>query len=167
MIYLDFLYIPLDYYSTLTRKEKIFEICIPALIAISSCILELRGYVIQLRFIEKFIPYAEILLGFILTALSVLVSSDKFRNTASKFPSGRSIRNVPVSLYRTLIAEFSYVILISALIITAYFIAQAIPFKVSMIVAVVMNGLFIILSFNLLFSTIRVISNLYFTQCKT
>lgn len=165
-MYIEFLYIPLDYLSILSRKERIFELILPVLLALGSCVCEIRGMKIQLNYIEKFIPYAEILLGFILTALSVLVSSNKFKELASKYPSGKAIRNVPVSLYRVLIAEFSFVILTAALIIIVYFIANAIPLNVPWVCALILNGLFICVSFTLMFSTIRVIANLYFTQSK-
>lgn len=165
-MYLEFLYIPLDYLSILSRKERLFELFLPLLLAGGSCVCEIYGMRVQLKYIDKFIPYAEILLGFILTALSVLVSSDKFKKLASNYPSGKNIRNVPVSLYRVLVAEFSFVILTAALIIAAYFIANAIPLYVPWIYALIVNGLFISVSFTLLLSTIRVIANLYFTQSK-
>ncbi|MDE6269015.1 MAG: hypothetical protein K2M04_08040 [Muribaculaceae bacterium] len=166
-MYFEFLYIPLDYLSTLSRKERLFEIILPMLLAGGSCFCEIRGMNIQLNYIEKFIPCAEILLGFILTALSVLVTSDKFKVLVNNYPSGKTIRNVPVSLYRVLITEFSFAILTAALIIVTYFIAKAIPLDVPWFFALIANGLFISVSFSLLFSTIRVVTNLYFMQSKT
>lgn len=165
-MYIEFLYIPLDYLSTLSRKERLFELILPMLLTGGSCFCEIRGMKVQLDYIEKFVPCAEILLGFILTALSVLASSEKFKSSANNYPSDKRIRNVPVSLYRVLIAEFSFVILIAALIILAYFIAKAIPLNVPWYLALIANGLFISMSFSLLFSTIRVVANLYFTQSK-
>lgn len=165
-MYFEFLYLPLDYFSTLTRRAKFFEFAIPLILAILSCILEYKHNGIQLSYINKFVNYAEIVLGFILTALSIIVSSDKFKTAASKFPSRKEIRHVPVSLYRVLITEFSFIILNAALIITSYFIALAIPIKITNLLAIILNGLFIMLSFTLLFSTIRAITNLYYTQLK-
>lgn len=165
-MYLEFLYIPLDYLSTLSRKERLFEIILPLLLAIGSCFCEVNGKYVQSQYIENFVPCAEILLGFTLTALSILASSDKFKASSQNNPSGKCIRNVPVSLYRVIMAEFSFVILIAALIIVAYFIAKAIPLVVPWYLALIINGFFISVSFSLLFSTIRVIANLYFTQSK-
>lgn len=165
-MYIEFLYIPLDYLSTLSHKERLFELNLPLLLAVGSCLCEIHGMNIQLKYIENFIPCAEILLGFTLTALSILASSDKFKASSQNYPSGKCIRNVPVSLYRVIMAEFSFVMLIAALIIVAYFIAKAVPLVVPWYLALITNGFFISVSFSLLFSTIRVIANLYFTQSK-
>lgn len=165
-MYLEFLYIPLDYISILNNKERFFEYGIPLALGIGSSICEFASAGIQLSYIGLFIPFAEILLGFMLTALALIVSSEKFKSLASKHPSSKTIRNVSISLYRVLVVEFSYIILVSAFLIACYFIAQAIPIGLPLTFATVINSAFVILSISLLFSTIRAIANLYFTQSK-
>lgn len=163
-MYLEFLYIPLDYLSTLSKTERWFDFLAPSFLGIGSMYFDYHSPGIQLDFIKDFIQFAEILLGFVLAAFALLVSSEKFKSVANSYSTKRTIRGVPVSLYRVLVANFAHLILASTLAVLFYFISKAFPIEVPFMLARIINGAFIAFSFSIILCTIRAISNLYFTQ---
>ena len=71
-MYLDFLYIPLDYFSVLNKKEIRFEVHIPLAIGIASlCYSSCANQNSQYIFIQGVMQFIETLLGFTLAALTL------------------------------------------------------------------------------------------------
>lgn len=166
-MYLEFLYIPLDYLSTLTKAERWFDFIIPSILGVGSIYFDCQSPGIQLTYIKDFIPFDEILLGFVLAAFALIASSEKFKTIANSYPSQRKIRGVSVSLYRVLVANFAYLILAATLVVLLYFISKAIPIEMPFILARIINGVYIAYTFSIILCTIRAIFNLYFTQVSS
>lgn len=87
-MYLEFLYVILDYFSVLTKKEKRFEWGLPILLGGISLYLYV-GDSMQYNFIKNIIEFIGVLLGFTLTALTLILSSERIKSNTQKHPTDR------------------------------------------------------------------------------
>ena len=80
-MYLEFLYIFIDYFSILKRRVLLFEWGFPVM-AGATCMVLSYAFDInnQYAIIEKSFGYVGTLLGFTLAALTLLLSSDKMKD---------------------------------------------------------------------------------------
>ena len=88
-MYLEFLYVILDYFSVLTKKEKRFEWGLPILLGGISLYLYI-GDSMQYNFIKNIIEFIGVLLGFTLTALTL--------NTLNASIKSENRKNVAIEL---------------------------------------------------------------------
>lgn len=107
-MYLDFIYVILDYFSTLTKKEKWFEWGIPIFLSVVGGIICVSfNLLIQYDIIKEIITFLGVLLGFTLASLTLLLSNDKVRTSTQQYPTQRKIRGKAISLY-TLIPQYKF-----------------------------------------------------------
>src|SRR5574344_1799694 len=159
-IYCEFIYIILDYHSILEKKEKQFEICIPILIGIASFIYTIFINNIQYQFINSIISFIGILLGFTLAAFTLLLSNERIEQKTLKYQMERKIRGKTVSLYKMLVINYSYLIIIETFLCIIYYVTLLFQNLTSGIYNDVVNSIFIMLVFHVLFGTVRTITNL-------
>lgn len=161
-MYLDFLYIPLNYFSVLNKKEIRFEVHIPLAIGIASlCYSTCANQNSQYIFIQGVMQFIETLLGFTLAALTLLLSNDHMEERTKNFVTKRKKRNKPISMYELLILQFSHLIVVEALLCIAYYIANLFQIFPSQIVVMIANTLFIFVVFHTMLATIRAVSCIY------
>ena len=114
-MYLEFLYVILDYFSVLTKKEKRLEWGLPILLGGISLYLYV-GDSMQYDFIKNIIGFIGVLLGFTLTALTLILSSERIKSNTQKHPTDRKIRRKTISLYRLIVVSFTYLITMESLL---------------------------------------------------
>lgn len=167
-MYLEYLYVILDYHSTLNRKERMFEHWLPFIIGILSLSISLyNNDNSQYIFIKNFLPFIATLLGFALAALALLISNNNIENKTKDFMTKRKIRGKNISMFRLIVVSYSYLIILSALLCILFYIASLFPYISIGIWCVIPNTIFIIGIFNILFATIRTISMLYFILTRS
>lgn len=166
-MYCEFLYIILDYFSILDKREKRFELYIPFAIGIGSLIYTIFiDNNTQYVFINNTISFIGTLLGFTLAALVLLLSSERIEQSTKKISTEKKVRGKSVSLYRIIVIYYSYLITCETLLCALYYIASLFPNLTTGVYNDIMNTLFIMAFFHLLFETIRAVTNIYFMTIK-
>lgn len=165
-MYFEFLFIFFDYFKTINRKIFCFELGIPIILG-SFCILlsffKPQDIVIE-DFIKDSISILGVLLGFTLTALTIFVSGGNNQiNKTKEFMTDYFIDKARISLYRLLIINYSYLIIVEAILCICYFIGKLFSPLCSHTTSNVLNSLYIIGVCHILFLTIRSITDLYLT----
>ncbi len=160
-MYIDFLYIPLDYFSVLSKKETRFEVLIPLLIGIVGLCCSVTNTNVLYHFIQEVMQFLETLLGFTLAALTLLLSNAHMEEKTKNFVTKRKKRSKPISMYELLIVQFSYLIIVETFLCVAYYVAALFPIYIGTIAVMIMNTLFVFMTFHVLFATIRAISCIY------
>lgn len=161
-MYLEFLYIIVDYFSTLDRKIVIYEWLIPMLLGIGAWVGSYFFNVNLYNIIQEAIPIVVTLLGFTLATLTLFLTGNSKVEQAKKYITAKTIQGKKISLYRFLVITYSYLIILEAILCIGYYIAKLFPFIDNYYVCTTINAVFIILVINLFFSTIRSITDLYF-----
>ena len=165
ILYLEF-FIPIgDYFSTIKKNEIIFEWLIPLLLSIGfyfglssemsfEKIVEFNGYVIN---------SLAILIGFSITCLTILSTSNNHNITELKNGmSERKIGNKNICLFQLIYITFSFSLFMELFTLTYdlmyYLLYSAVTEK---IFAKATFTVSIFLVFNIIFLTIRNITNFY------
>lgn len=162
-MYLEFLYVILDYLSTLTKKERRFEWGMPILLGgLGATICLYKNPSIQYELIKDIIAFLGILLGFTLASLTLLLSNDNVKSSTQQYPTQRKIRGKAISLYRLIVISFSYLIIMETILCSLYYIGKLFSSFYMEWWSMIPNTIFIILTFNTLLTTIRTTAMLYF-----
>lgn len=166
-MYLEFIYIIIDYFSTLDRRTVIYEWLIPIVIGVVGGIMSyIFEDVLLYDIIENSIQIIVTLLGFTLATLTLFLTGNSKVEETKKYLIPKKIRGKNISLYRFIIISYSYLIVLETILCIGYYIAKLFPYIDNVYTCLIINTLFIILMFNLLFTTIRSISDLYFIITK-
>ena len=84
-MYLDFLYVILDYFSTLTKNERRFEWGIPIIFGMVGVVVCLFiNPQMQYDLIKEIVTFLGILLGFTLASLTLILSNDNVKSTTQQ-----------------------------------------------------------------------------------
>lgn len=162
-MYLDFLYVILDYFSTLTKSERIFEWGIPSILGVLGAVIcLLDNPQMQYDLIKEIVPFLGTLLGFTLASLTLLLSNDNVKSTTQQCSTERKIRGKTISLYVLVVVSFSYLIIMETILCVLYYMGRLFNDFDFGKWAIIVNAIFIILSFNILLATIRTTTMLYF-----
>lgn len=162
-MYLDFIYVILDHFSTLNKNEKWFEWGIPIFLSVVGVIVYVCfNPLIQYDIIKEIIPFLGVLLGFTLASLTLLLSNDKVKNSTQQYMTERKIRGEKISLYKLIVVSFSYLIIMETVLCTSYYIGKLFSCFYIGQCSTIPNTIFIMLAFNTLLSTIRTTTMLYF-----
>lgn len=166
-MYLEFIYIIIDYFSTLDRRTVIYEWLIPIVIGVVGGIMSyIFEDVLLYDIIENSIQIIVTLLGFTLATLTLFLTGNSKVEETKKYLIPKKIRGKNISLYRFIIISYSYLIVLETILCIGYYIAILFPYIDNVYTCLIINTLFVILMFNLLFTTIRSISDLYFIITK-
>lgn len=162
-MYFEFLFVIGDYFSTLTKRVAIYEWGIPVVLGITSGILSyLNEANLLYDVIQSTVPIIATLLGFTLAALTLFLTGNSKIEEAKKYMTEKKVSGKRISLYKLIVISYSYLILIETILCIGYYIGILFPFISNMYVCVGINTIFIVLMLNVLFSTIRSITDLYF-----
>ncbi len=165
-MYLEFLYIFIDYLVILKKRVLFFEWGLPAIIGVVCMVLS-YGFCInsQYAIIDKSFGYVGTLLGFTLAALTLLLSIDKMKE-AKEYKIDRIIHNRQATLYDLIIISYTYLIVVEGILCLSFFIARMFDFLYIEKIAIALNAIYIVLLFNVLLATIRTITDMYFILIK-
>ena len=167
-MYLEFLYVIIDYHSTLDKKERKFEYWLPFIIGILSLSVSLyKNDNSQYTFIIDILPFIATLWGFTLAALALIISNNSIEHKTKDFMTKRKIRGKTISMFRLIVVSYSYLIILSTLLCILFYVASLFPNVSIGEWCVIPNTIFIIGIFNILFATIRTISMLYFILTRS
>ena len=162
-MYFEFLFVIGDYISTLTKRVAIYEWGIPVVLGIASGVLSyLNDTNLLYNVIQSAVPIIATLLGFTLAALTLFLTGNSKIEDAKKYKTEKKISGKKISLYKLIVVSYSYLILIETILCIGYYIGILFPFINNVYVCVGFNTIFIVLMLNVLFSTIRSITDLYF-----
>lgn len=117
------------------------------------------------EFICEVIGIISVLLGFTLAALTLFLTNSQIERT-KEYTTDKSIRGKNVSLYRLLIINYSYLIVVESILCICFYTGKLFSAFIPYTLSTILNSLFIILVFNILLMTIRTISDLYFIISK-
>ena len=166
-MYLEFIYIIVDYSLTLNRRIFLYEWVIPFAIGITAGVLSfLYSDTLLYDIIENSVQIIVTLLGFTLATLTLFLTGNSKIEETKKYIIPKKIRGKNISLYRFIVISYSYLIILETLLCIGYYIAKLFPYMTNVYACLIINILFISLMLNLLFTTIRSITDLYFIITK-
>jgi hypothetical protein len=125
-IYGEWLIPVVDYYKTIKRNERNFEIITPLFISIITTTIYFF-YGDSLRALMKLrdiLPNAlAILIGFTISCITILVSSDNetIRILKTTDSDNRFVRNKLISMYQWMLINFVYILIIQVFLLTFIF----------------------------------------------
>jgi hypothetical protein len=156
-----------DYFSLLSKKEASFEFIPPCIIGIIAFIYSFNGLSLY-EVVVEIVHILEVLLGFLLAALAlfVTINTEKVK-LLKEYKVDKHIigETENINLYRYVIIEFSYLIFVVTALCIGYLIGLIIPYS-NDIFASVINSIFIIISFHVLFAIVRTLTSLSFILQK-
>lgn len=156
-----------DYFSLLSKKEASFEFILPFIIGIIAFIYSFYGLSLY-EVVVEIVHILEVLLGFLLAALAlfVTINTEKVK-LLKEYKVDKHIigETENINLYRYVIIEFSYLIFVVTALCIGYLIGLIIPYGKD-IFASVINSIFIIISFHVLFAIVRTLTSLSFILQK-
>lgn len=162
-MYFEFLFVIGDYISTLTKRVALYEWGIPVVLGITSGVLSyLNDDNLLYNVIQSAVPIIATLLGFTLAALTLFLTGNSKIEDAKKYMTEKKVAGKKISLYKLIVISYSYLILIETILCIGYYIGILFPFVNNTYVCVGINSIFIVLMLNVLLSTIRSITDLYF-----
>ena len=164
---MEFLFVIVDYFSTLNKRTAFYEWGIPLIIGITSGILSfINNDKVPYNIIQNSVPIIATLLGFTLAALTLFLTGNSKLEESKNFITNKKILGKPISLYQLIVISYSYLILIETILCISFHIASLFPYINNQYFCTIANTIFIIAMFNTLFVTIRSISDLYFIITK-
>ena len=160
-MYLDFLYVIVDYFSILTKPEKWFEWGIPFFLGgitlvISLCVSS------QIQYDLIIVDFLKEAMGFTLASLTIILSNSSVEEATKKYYTEREIRGKKANFYRLLVVSFSYLIIMETILCLLYYIGSLFRGLCLGEAVFVPNTIFIVFAFNILLATIRTTAMLYF-----
>lgn len=162
-MYFEFIFVIVDYISTLTKRVALYEWGIPVVLGITSGVLSyLKDANLLYNVIQSAVPIIATLLGFTLAALTLFLTGNSKIEDAKKYMTEKKVSGKRISLYKLIVISYSYLILIETILCIGYYIGSLFPFIYNIYVCVSLNTIFIVLMLNVLLSTIRSITDLYF-----
>lgn len=168
-MYLEYLILIFDYFKTISKKNFLFEVITPLILGIGiACVFYFYpSWLNTSRFVDNSINIIGVLLGFTLAIVTFFVASDnsnieKTKNYFTEYYIGTR----KVSLYRLLIINYSYLIIIEAFICIGFLIGGLFYFSLPFVFQILMKGIYIILVLHVFLLTIRSITDLYLVLTK-
>lgn len=165
-MYCEFIFILIDYFSSLNKRIAIYEWVIPIVLSVVIGLSAIYFDNIKLPYevIKELIVFITTLLGFTLAALTLFLTG-KIEKT-KKYLTDKVIRGKNISLYRLTVISYSYIIIIETFLCLSFFVSKAINLTIDSYVALSINCFFFALTFNALLATIRTITDLYLIIIK-
>lgn len=165
-MYLDFLLVIADYFSILNKRIAIYEWGVPIILGITSGVFAIYNDVSLYSVVQNSVPVIATLLGFTLAALTLFLTGNSKMEEAKIYITNKKILGKPISLYRLIVVNYSYLILVETILCISFYIASLFPYVSNHFVCTIVNSVFIIVMFNSFFTTIRSITDLYFIITK-
>lgn len=164
-MYKSFLILINDYILTV-RKNAIFDIIIPLLLAIVCGYLISQGLLnIDKSFLSNILSVLGIIAGFSVTAVALLSTTDSVNvNRLKEKKTGITVDGLEISVFRRFYILISYSVLISFIAILINTISYLIPWSklISFNWIIILKALNLWMIFHIFFINIRNITSLYF-----
>lgn len=164
-MYKSFLILINDYILTV-RKNAIFDIVIPLLLAIiCGCLISKELLNIDKSFLSNILSVLGIIAGFSVTAVALLSTTDSTNvNRLKEKKTGITVDGLEISVFRRFFILISYSVLISFITILINIIGYLIPWSrlISFNWIIILKALNLWLIFHIFFINIRNITSLYF-----
>ena len=137
-MYLEFLFVIVDYFSTLNRRIAIYEWGIPIFIGITSGVLSMKyNNEVLYNIIQNSVPIIATLLGFTLAALTLFLTGNSKIEETKNFITKKKISGKPISLYRLIIVSYSYLILVETILCVGFYIASLFPYNTNLYICII------------------------------
>ena len=170
-LYMEWLFIVVDYYLTTKGKELIYEIGVPIIVSLLvTVIYSLHGLVFYaLEGLSNVLPTVmSFLIGFTVMLITLLMTiSGQGVTVLKETKSNKTLRNKNLTLYQCLLIQFSHVLFSEVVLMLLVFLylfwnGLGIP----MLIAAFILFVQVYQVLNILLSIIRGVSNLYFSFFK-
>lgn len=166
-MYLEYLLLIIDYFKTLSKKSVIFEIITPIVFGIIIVFLLFKKLLHTSSFLNYSMNFIGVLLGFTLAIITFLVASDNENiQKTKKHITEHQINKKNVSLYRILVINYSYLIVIETFVCLSFLIGSLIYYSFPFIIQIICKTIYIILVLHILSATIRTSTDLYLVLSK-
>ena len=110
-MYIEFLFIVADYFSTLNKRIAFYEWGIPILLGIVGGVLSfIHNDKVLYTIIQSSVPIIATLLGFTLAALTLFLTGNSKIEEAKSYLTDKKISGKTISLYRLVVVNYSYLI---------------------------------------------------------
>ncbi len=168
-MYREFIFLIFDYFKTIKKNVFYYEWVMPFIIGIM-CFLSLKFHWLRTDyslFINSSVSLLGVLLGFSIMVITILTTSNNVNiENIKKTLTDYIISNERISLYRLLLVNYSYLIIIEALVLVAYFISLLFFSNFCHTVKLVLFSLYVVSIIHILLLTIRNITDFYFIITK-
>lgn len=165
-MYIEFIFVIIDYFSTLNRKSFIYEWGVAIIIGLISAYGDVLGKINMHTLINSAHGFVTTLLGFTLAALTLFLTNNTTIDNLKKIITPKQIRGKHISLYKLLLINFSYSIIIESILCIGFYVGGVLCFIDSLYICFIANSIYIICLFNILLLTIRCITDLYLILSK-
>lgn len=166
-MYIEFLFVIADYFSTLDKRSFIYDWGIAIFIGCASALGNLVGKIDLYVFVNNAHSFITTLLGFTLAALALFLTNNATIDNLKKIITTKTIRGENISLYKLLLINFSYSIIVESILCIGFYIGGIFSFIDSLYIPIIINSIYVICLFNILLLTIRCITDLYLILSKT
>lgn len=168
-MYREFIFLIFDYFNTIKKNVFYYEWVIPFVIGVM-CFVLLNFNWLKTDyslFINSSVSLLGVLLGFSIMVITILTTSnndniEKIKKTLTDY----IISNEKISLYRLLLVNYSYLIIIEALVLVAYFISLLFFSSFCHTLKLFLFSFYVITIIHILLLTIRNITDFYFIITK-
>ena len=165
-MYCEFIFILIDYFSTINKRIIVFEWGIPLIIGCLTWYFTIcsDNEAILYESLSNISSFLTTLLGFSIAALTLFITGNVEKT--KKYSTNISIRGKNISLYRLTVISFSYLIIIESLLCFCYYVSISLNVTLDKYTATLVNCMFITFTCNTLLTTIRTITDLYLIISK-
>ena len=158
-MYLEFLFVLVFYYTTLSWRDVLFEIVIPILISVLFYFFgQDTG---QSVLIADSINFSRILLGFSMASLALFLTKNGNLGETKDYMTKRKLMGKPVSLYKYVVLSFTYLIIVLCLLQVAYFLCSMFGYYLDSMTVSLMKAAYVFILFHIVLATIRAITETY------
>jgi len=170
-MYLEFLILISDYLKTITKRIFLFEWILPLILSISIFFLLYYGKTLGVAdaFKNNSINLLGILVGFSITIITILTTGQS-RNLEEikKTKTKTIINNKPISLYRLLLINFTYSVVIEVFLIIIFLTYPLINqnIEISRLFKLVVFSTLVFMIIHILLLTIRNLTDFYLILTK-
>lgn len=163
--YTDFAHPILDYISTLSKKEIVFDLLFPLVLSsITSFAIKYHSELLTKDFVYNVLSVCintqSILLGFTITSIAVFCSINPNEHTLLGKTSDRVIRGTTISWYRYIFSHLIYTAVSGVFLLIIILISLSIHDKTSFQIPILFTATLYLL--HILHVSVRNITNIYF-----
>lgn len=158
-MYIEFLFVLVFYYTTLSRRDMLFEIVIPILISVVYYFFGVDSG--ETILIADSISFSRILLGFSMASLALFLTKNGNLGETKDYMTERKLMGKPVSLYKYVVLSFTYLIIVLCLLQVGFFLYSLFGSYLDTVVVTLLRTTYVFILLHVLFATIRAVTETY------
>jgi hypothetical protein len=158
-MYLEFLFVIVFYYTTLSRRDVLLEIGIPAILAVGYYMYGTTNN--STGILVDSIMFLRLLLGFSMASLALFLTKNDNLGETKKYMTERKLLGKAVSLYKYIVLSFTYLVIMLCLIQTAYLLFRMFSIDINSLIVSILKSIYVFFLFHVVFATIRAITETY------